>query len=162
MLTRERLKELLDYEPDTGVFRWRTQRSNVMAGAVAGTLHSRGYVEIKIDGRLYKAHRLAFLWVEGVLPPKEVDHKNQKRSDNRWENLRHADGYTNSQNKRQARKDNKTSGLLGASWKSNVGKFVAQIGVSGRKVHLGYFSTAEDAHRAYIEAKRKFHAGCLL
>lgn len=88
-LTAGRLKELLTYDPETGVFIWRGWRSgSAVAGSVAGSLHSDGYVCIKIGRCLYRAHRLAFLYMTGSRPIGQVDHINMNRADNRWCNLR--------------------------------------------------------------------------
>lgn len=91
--------------------------------------------------------------------PKQIDHKNTVRSDNWWKNLRHADDVLNRQNIRKARANNKT-GFLGVHVQR--GKFKAQIRVNFYPMHLGYFDTPELAHQAYLKAKRKYHAGCLI
>lgn len=87
MITQQRLKELFEYTPDTGLFIRKIRVGNQIAGNIAGSLKKDGYVYIKIDSKPYKAHRLAFLYMEGYMP-EEVDHINRDCSDNRWCNLR--------------------------------------------------------------------------
>ena len=99
-LTVERLRELLSYDPATGKFLWRVGRQCMRAGAVAGATEVQGYRVIKIDGKIYKAHRLAWLYVTGEWPPEEIDHKNTDPQDNVWSNLRLA---THSQNQANAK-----------------------------------------------------------
>jgi hypothetical protein len=99
MLTQERLKELLDYSPETGEFRWQASRGGVRAGDLAGCADRLGYLRITIDGRRHSAARLAFLWMVGAFPVDEVDHRNQVKSDNRWSNLRNATRAQNQANK---------------------------------------------------------------
>ena len=157
MLTYERLREVLHYSPETGVFTRlvRTSRS-VKVGDVAGTVDASGYIRIRVDGVLYLAHRIAFLWMTGEWPQQLVDHINGVRDDNRWSNLRPATNAENQQNQRRAQSSNKL-GLLGVT---PVGKrFVAQIKVDWRQIHLGTFDTPEQAHDAYIAAKRRLHSG---
>jgi hypothetical protein len=158
--TQEKLKSVLNYDADTGVFHWIVSRSNgSKAGDIAGSIDSCGYVVIGVFGKVYLAHRLAWLYMIGVWPEDQIDHKNMNRSDNRWENIRIADKTVNGQNIKKARKHNKT-GYLGVHVQK--GKFKAQIKVDKKPMHLGYFETAELAHQAYIDAKRKYHAGCMI
>lgn len=146
-------RRLLRYEPDTGIFRWRVDTKNTAAGDIAGSRHSRGYWHIKINRRLYMAHRLAWLWVTGEWPVAHVDHINGKRSDNRFANLRVA---TNSENARNSRiRTNNACGYKGVHFKKRLNKFVAQINVDGRVQHLGVFGTAADAHAAYWNAAKE-------
>lgn len=161
-LTAARLRELLDYSPSTGLFTWRVQRSNVAKGAVAGTLKSDGYLQIGIDGRLYIAHRLVFLHLYGELPKADVDHINGDILDNRIENLRDVPRLLNMQNLRKAQRNNRT-GFLGVSL-TRDGTFTARIrnpGASNTRT-IGTFKTAEEAHAAYVAAKRLVHAGCTI
>ncbi|WP_418131424.1 HNH endonuclease signature motif containing protein [Variovorax sp. 278MFTsu5.1] len=160
MLTHKKLKQLLSYSRGTGLFHWRVDRSgNIKAGDVAGTLTGGGYVQISIDGKKLKAHRLAWFYVKGVWPEGEVDHKDTDRTNNRWRNLRDVPGRINTQNKRKAYSNNK-SGMLGVSV---CGKsFRARICVDGVERHLGSFPTARKAREAYVAAKRTLHVGCTL
>lgn len=158
-LTHERLIELLDYAPDSGIFTWKVFRGNTAtAGTVAGSVDSSGHVQIKVDGLTYQAHRLVWLYVYGLMPDKEIDHRNGIRCDNKISNLREASHSQNLQNQRKARIDNKSSGLLGATWNKRDKKWQAQIGISGKKKWIGAFDTAEAAHSAYLNAKRELHS----
>ena len=91
MLTQERLKELLDYDPETGVMVWRGNRGGkAVVGAEAGTRNTRGYIIINVDGKFLRRARLAFMWMLGRWPIPEADHDNRVRDDDRWENLKDA------------------------------------------------------------------------
>lgn len=155
MLTADRVRELLHYEPDTGTFTWRKTSRRAVAGAVAGSDNGEGYLQISVDGRRYAAHRLAWLHVHGDWPETELDHIDGVRSHNALANLRLADRFLNNRNVHGARHNSKT-GLLGASPKGN--RFVAQITANGVNHYLGRFKTAEEAHAAYIAAKRIHHS----
>lgn len=153
-ISQGRLKELLHYDPDTGVFTWKIATSNrVKPGNIAGSKGPDGYIRIMVDSRLYLAHRLAWVYLYGVWPDKELDHINGKRSDNWRSNLREATRAENRQNS-IVRPDN-TVGFLGVS--PDRSKYRAQIGVDGAIIKLGRFDTPEQAHQAYLAAKAKFH-----
>lgn len=159
MLTAERLRELLHYDALTGVFTWRVNRGrNPCAGKQAGRTKATGYREIRVDGRGYLAHRLAFLYVLGSLPADLVDHRNGVPGDNSWQNLRHADHSLNQQNQRSGHQDS-NHGFLGATFNHQKRRWVARILHNQRRVFLGYFSTPEAAHEAYLKAKRVLHPG---
>lgn len=156
-ITPTRLRELLHYDPDTGVFTWRVSRGGMaQAGSVAGTTHPQGYLRITVDRRLYLAHRLAFFYTHGRWPTNEIDHVNCVRSDNRLINLREATRSENKQNSRCAQMNSK-SGLLGVCWDKRRGRWVAKITLDGNTMHLGYFDSSEEAHAAYLEAKARVH-----
>lgn len=149
MITQQLLKSLLHYNPENGVFRWRSSKSNNPSDwHVAGCLDN-GYVIIRINSRGYKAHRLAWLYVYGIEPPKFIDHINRVRNDNRISNLRLASVRQNNVNTKQ-RSDNK-SGLRGVS-RHKCGKWVAQCNINGTRKHLGLFDSIEAAHSAYKKA----------
>jgi hypothetical protein len=158
MLTAERLREVLDYNPETGIFRWKaiSTKNQVKVGDIAGCAGAKDYRRICIDGRLHLTHRLAWLYMTGEWPVADIDHINGISGDNRFANLREATRSENMQNRRGPNRDSKT-GLLGAS--PNQGKYEAAICLDGKKHYLGLFKTAEQAHAAYIKAKRKFHPG---
>ncbi len=144
VLSHVRLLELLHYEPDTGVFTWRVSPVNsVKVGSTAGAVNSQGYVLIKIGGRSYSAHRLAWFYVHGVWPPNQIDHINRIRTDNRLVNLRLANSQENNKNGSK-RRDN-TSGITGVRWYKRARKFYAYIGSNGKLLSLGYFDTLEEA-----------------
>lgn len=149
-ITAERLRELVHYNPVSGLFIRRIGRSGrgSRAGSVAGSIDTDGYIILHIDHRHYKAHRLAWLYVHGAFPPDEVDHRNGIRNDNRWCNLRPATRRENLQNRR--------GNLLGAS-ASGADRWSSNIKVDGVTFHLGTFPSAEAAHAAYVQAKRRLH-----
>ena len=155
MISQERLKELLDYDPLAGIFVWRVRASNrVKVGDVAGNLSAYGYRLIRIDGRMYMAHRLAWLYMTGTWPDRFVDHKNMVRDDNRWCNLRAA---TMSKNKANAKRPaNNTSGFKGVHLLKRAKRYWACITVNGETKSLGCFSTPEAAHRAYMKAAEQY------
>lgn len=160
MLTQERLKELLHYDPETGLFKNIAPRKKVKPNSIAGHLDpSIGYVGITIDKRKYYAHRLAFLYMTGSFPKNIVDHVDGDGANNKWKNLRDVSRTINQQNIKRASKISST-GLLGAYKKRN--KFCSAIKVNKIIVRLGSFDTALESHIAYVNAKRKYHEGCTI
>jgi len=150
MLTADRLRDVLEYFPDTGDFVWRSQRgSRGIAGARAGTVGRAGYLQIQIDRTLYYAHRLAWLYVHGEWPAVEIDHRNRDPLDNRIANLREANRSQNEQNKR--RRGDNSSGFKGV-FRRPEGTYYAQIKRDGKTRCLGTFQTAYEAHLAYCRA----------
>lgn len=157
-LSAERLRELLHYDPQTGVFRWVADRhSGIKAGDAAGSPTDRGYTVIGIEGEVYRAHRLAWLYMTGEWSPSEIDHRNLVKDDNAWDNLRLSNRSLNLQNQTKAMKNNHT-GLLGVT-KRRDRVFIARIRLDGKSTFLGQFETPERAHAAYLEAKRELHPG---
>ena len=153
-LTASRLREVLSYDPDTGVFTWRmTRRGRAVAGKKAGSKNGRGYIIVRVDRLLHRANRLAWLYMTGSWPPGDIDHINGDRADDRWGNLRPATRSQNNANGRRPR-DN-TSGFKGVSWHRGCNKWQAGIGVGGRRRHLGLFDTPEAAHNSYLTAAAK-------
>ncbi len=155
--TRTRLNEVLCYQPEVGLFYWlpksgfgrEPNRWNAKhAGMVAGGLNAGGYRDIRIDGVMLKAHRLAWLFMTGEWPSVQIDHIDGNPSNNRFDNLRLADVSQNQANGRR-RVDN-TSGFKGACRNGN--KWVAYITSNKRRIHLGLFGSAEAAHAAYCRA----------
>lgn len=154
-LTAEQLQGVLHYEPSTGNFTWKTTIKGAMnAGDIAGHC-TRGYVVIGVKGRLYRAHRLAWLYMTGEWPSGHVDHINGNPSDNRWENLRDVSRHVNLQNRHRSDRDSR-SGLLGAH-EHGPGVWVSEIRAFGVRRYLGTFSTKEAAHAAYLAAKQQMH-----
>ncbi len=151
-LSLARVNEVLDYDPKTGVFTRRTTVGRYKAGTTAGTLVD-GYVVIMVDGALVKAHRLAWFVRKGEWPPDQMDHINGNRKDNRIHNLRLCTARGNSFNA-TIRKTNR-SGYKGVSWKSQNNKWVVQIQVDRKKVHVGYFNCVKEAASAYNDAAIK-------
>jgi len=144
-LTQERLKELLHYDPETGVFTWLVNRGSAKAGMPTSGTNRPGYVRVRVDGELYYAHRLAFLYMTGSFPDKglHTDHINRDRSDNRWENLRCVTRSINFHN----------SGAAGCSFHKAANKWQAAIMVNKERTYLGLFDTKEEAVAAYRQAK---------
>lgn len=158
MISQERLQEVLDYNPETGLFHWKVRTGpRAMVGAVAGCVQANGYVKISFGGKDYLAHRLAFLWMVGSWPEDQVDHINLARSDNRWCNLRESNQNENMSNR--TKQINNTSGFKGVTFEKKTGAWKAGIGVEGRFINLGRFPTPESAHLAYIAAAKKYHRG---
>lgn len=156
-LSQQRLMEVLDYAPETGLFTWKARlKRATKIGDVAGRVKDSGYRIIGVDGHLYRAHRLAFLYVTGEFPSAFVDHINGLRDDNRFGNLREATSQENAQNL-GLRPGNK-SGFTGVHRHTQNGAWIAQIVVSGKRQHLGSFKTREEAHAAYLSAKAEQHA----
>jgi HNH endonuclease len=154
-ISAKRLHELLAYDAATGIFTWRVDRrgggkGRAKAGLSAGRLDKHGYLEIWIDRRSYRAHRLVWLYVHGELPPEQIDHINGKPADNRLVNLRlasHAENCWNS--------IGKGKNLKGAFWDRS--KWFSVIWINGRRNYLGRFATEQEAHSAYMAAAKRWH-----
>lgn len=156
-LTQERLKEVLNYDPDTGVFIWRVRLNNngPAIGESAGSVTARGYRLIAVDGRQYRAHRLAWLYAFGTGLEQTFDHRDGDTLNNAITNLRPCSQSENLQNTKLP-KSNK-SGLMGVCLCRQTGKWMAQIHVDYMRIWLGRHSTKEEAHQAYLAAKAKLH-----
>lgn len=154
-LTCERLRQVLDYDPGTGLFRWRVSLRKGFAGRIAGTTDTGGYIIIGIDGLRYFAHRLAWMFVHGAFPPDQIDHIDRNTGNNRIANLRPATGSQNLAN--MAMRITNTSGKKGATWHKRAGKYQSQIKVSGRCVYLGLFNDPESANAAYAAAAKHYY-----
>ncbi|KXJ56568.1 MAG: hypothetical protein AXW12_00615 [Thalassospira sp. Nap_22] len=149
MISLIRARELLDYNPDTGAFKWIVPRKGAKAGRVAGSSNNHGYIRICVDGEHYLAHRLAFIWMTGKCP-EFVDHINGVRNDNRWGNIRAATASQNQMNKRSRKRS--SSRFLGVRWQKRDRRWLAQIRVNRKAHHLGSFSTEIEAALAYNSA----------
>lgn len=160
-LTAERARELFSYEPLTGELKWRVSKGQaVRPGTLVRSAHSEGYIKVSVEGTPYLAHRLAWAITMGVWPGDQIDHRNGVRSDNRLSNLREVSHSVNCQNQRKAARRSRT-GVLGVSHSGQ--RFRSQIGMGGRQVYLGLFDTPQEAHEAYLVAKREIHAaGCTI
>lgn len=153
MLTAERLRELLEYDPTTGVFRWKVSSGRAAVGSVAAPKSQH----IKVDGGFYKASRLAWLYMTGEWPVHVVDHINRKPKDNRWLNLRDITQAKNCQNMGQ--KASNTSGHTGVGWDKRRGKWLAHITVDYKFKFLGYFLEKESAIEARKAAEKEHFIG---
>ena len=148
MITQNDLISLLHYDPLTGVFTALVDTGKWRSGRVVGTTNGYGYRQICVRGKVYLAHRLAWLYEYGDFPQGGLDHINHDRSDNRIVNLREATQAQNHQNR---------SAVTGAYQRKKDGKWIAQIKVARKCQHLGVFDTREEAHAAYRVAKKLFH-----
>lgn len=154
-LTQKRLKDVLDYNPDTGVFTWRVYRGRkAMIGSTSGTITKAGRLRIQIDGYCFLAHRLAWLYVYGYIPENEIDHIDRDPMNNRIKNLREASRLCNARNV-GTRKDN-TSGIIGVCWYPSTKKWTAQISHKGKRLRLGYFKSKLDAAKSRYEAETTY------
>jgi hypothetical protein len=147
-LTQDELRSVLDYAQDTGVFTWRVKRGVTNVGDVAGSFNNYGRRQIKISGRVYAAHRLAFLWMTGEWPKVHVDHKNRDPADNSWRNLREATISQNAMNRLQPRRKN--LGLPTGVNPLPSGRYWARISTAGRTINIGVFDTPGEAHQAFL------------
>ena len=156
-LTAEKLRELLNYDPDTGIFTRKVSTSNrVKVGDAAGCPNGDGYLRIMVQSRLYQAHRLAWLYMHSNWPNDQIDHINRNRSDNRIANLREV---TNKQNLQNAGKySHNTSGHPGICWNKQNSKWRATIKHNQKLIHLGYFANIEEAVAARKAAERHYWA----
>lgn len=157
MLTQDRVKKLFDY--DEGNLIRKVQTSNrVQVGDIVGCLNSGGYLQTGIDGKMYYIHRLVWLWHKGYFPEHGLDHINQKRINNRIENLREVSQRCNLRNSKQRKF---TSGIKGVSWNKREKKWKAQIHINGKKIHLGIHDDILEAacHRLAAEQAEGW-SGC--
>jgi hypothetical protein len=169
-LTQKYLKECLTYDPNTGIFTWNVRPlSHFKNSRICNNWNSRFcakeagiigshimYRRIRVDAKLYLAHRLAFLYMEGYFPENQVDHMDRNRQNNKWENLREVSRQCNSQNCNLAK--NNTSGVCGVYFDMGLNKWVAHIKISGKTIHLGCFENFDDAvmRRYYEELNNAF------
>ena len=160
-LTADRAREILSYDPISGVLMWRLSRGGKPQGSPAGCVDTRGCLRTRVDRKLYLNHRLIWLLVNGSWPSRDIDHLNGDPADNRLENMRDVSNKTNHENKRRPNSNN-SCGCLGVYWAPNANKYRARIRVSGKSIHIGYFESRESAYSAYLTAKRRLHAGCTI
>jgi hypothetical protein len=159
-MTADELRNLLVYDPSTGHFTWKQRVAKcIQIGSIAGNTNKIGYVTIGLRKKVYKAHRLAWLYIHGEWPDGLIDHINGDKSDNRLVNLRVVNETGNSENVRKPNKRNK-SGFMGVIWFQN--KWRANITINRKTKWLGDYATPEEAHAAYLGAKRLHHATCTI
>ncbi len=151
-LTYNEINSILNYNPGTGIFRWKITKGRAFKGNVAGSINGVGYIIIGIDKVYYQAHRLAYLLMTGKWPKGKLDHKDGNRLNNKWDNIRLATDQQNCSNA-SLRKDNK-SGYKGVS--RNGSKWRARIRIRRKEIFLGNFSTPEMAAQTYNKAAIKY------
>jgi len=171
--SQEYLLECLDYNPETGIFKWKERPSSHFkgnnidvsvnkqrSGNIAGYIPASGYLMIGIDSTRYRAHRIAWKIVTGNDPLCEIDHIDMIRSNCKFKNLREAEGKENARNRKKYK--NNKSGYKGVWFVESINKFCVQIMKDRVKYSLGVFDTAEEAYQAYLTAKREFHSTCTI
>lgn len=155
MLKLDWLREHINYDPETGNFtRIRTNKGNVCNKPI-GCVYPNGYVYVRLLGKQYLAHRLAWFYVKGVWPVKLIDHKDTIRSNNAWSNLREADENQNAHNKGMS--SHNTSGIKGVSWYAAKNKWQAYVGEEGKQTYLGLYESREAAEAAVISYRESAH-----
>lgn len=153
-LTQERLRALLNYDPETGLFTYKVTRGPMKAGTTAGTKEPMwGHIRIIIARKHYFAHRLAWLWMTGEWPAAQIDHANLVSDDNRWTNLRAATGTQNRANTRTHK--NNLVGVKGV--RRSRQKWRAQIAINRTTINVGTFDTKEQAAAAYAAKARELY-----
>lgn len=158
MIEHKELLEIIAYEKDIGLFTWKRKKyKSHLIGKNAGCKKKTGYIEIDINKKTYRAHRLAIFYCTGNWPKNDVDHINGIRNDNRLSNLREATRSENLTNQRKCHKDSKT-GVLGVTYSKHEKKYRATICINYKVKALGSFKRKEDASNAYLSAKRDIHS----
>lgn len=159
-LTQEQVKKVLDYNPETGIFTWKFRPTvslhinSRFLGKEAGSVDSKGYIVIEINSCAYKAHRLAWLYINGNWPKDQIDHADLNKKNNSILNLREADRSQNSQNFSITRRN--TSGYKGINILPS-GNYKAEIICNGEWFYLGVYPDKESAHAAYCKAAKELH-----
>ncbi len=172
MITQKKLKKLINYNPKTGVFTWLERTPDMFedgkypkkrlchkwnacySGKQAGWT-SRGYIQIKINGKSHQAHILAHIYMTGKKPIQNIDHKNGNPGDNKWCNLRLATPAENNANSKI--RTNNSSGYKGVSFHKISKKWQAKIQTNGKQIYLGLFDTPQKAHKDYCKFAKKYH-----
>jgi HNH endonuclease len=155
----DEINSLLSYSKEAGMMTWKVaKKKGSKIGDKAGSKEKFGYISLKLNGKYHKVHRLAWFMSYGVWPKGDIDHINGIRDDNRLCNLRDVTTRVNMQNQRKAMSVNK-SGFLGVGKQNSYAKFRSRITVNGKCLYLGVYDTAEQAHKVYLDAKRKYHEG---
>lgn len=155
ILTQTRLRELMHYDPDTGVFTRKVKIKGQHVGRIVGTSGTRGYLQCTVDGKPYKLHRLAWLYIYGKWPTHQIDHINHNTADNRLVNLRDVTCAHNHQNR--ARHTRSSSGYLGVTWHKRDQRWQAHIELNEKPYYLGSYKELSDAVSARIAAEREYH-----
>jgi hypothetical protein len=154
-LTQERVKSLLYYDPETGALTWTEGGRNRWHGRPAGYKDPKGYIHIRVDDKLRKAHRVIWLYMTGKWPEHFIDHINGDRADNRFCNLREATASQNQTNKTVASVQRKHGTKRGVYWNAQCKRWGAKVQVNKRCYWLGTFATEEEAHAVYLAAAER-------
>lgn len=154
-LTQEKLKELLYYDFETGIFTWKVDRGgSAKKGSVAGCLKNN-YWHIAVNDKRYLAHRLAFLYMEGYMPENGIDHIDRNPKNNAWNNLREVSHSCNMRNC-SLFKNNK-SGITGVVWEKSTKKWRSNISIPKKNINLGRYDNLADAVKARWNAEIKYN-----
>jgi hypothetical protein len=151
------LKEIIHYDKENGEFKWIVKKNGMKESV--GTINSDGYRCIGISGKIYKAHRLAWLYVYGELPNGVIDHINGDKLDNRISNLRDVSCKVNSQNMRKSKNNNSILTIPGVYQEKRSSKYRVKLNINGEQRHFGNYETKEEAEAVCIEMRRKYYIG---
>jgi hypothetical protein len=160
MITQEELKKLMKYNPDNGHFTRLThsKTSKARIGDIYGSVNkTRGYISMRIEGKLEEGHRLAWLYMTGSFSTLQIDHINGNRADNRWLNLREVTKTDNRKNSKIA--SSNTSGITGVTWVHKLNKWILRINDNGKRITIGYYTDLEEAKVARELAKKEYNYG---
>ena len=159
-LTADYVRNILEYRPKTGELVWRERIARcVHVGDIAGCRDDKGYITVGIHKRIYKAHRLVWLIAYGEWPTGLIDHIDGNKSNNRLDNLRLVNETGNAENVRKPNKRNQ-SGFMGVVFVNN--RWRTSITAKNKTRYIGTFDTPEEAHQAYLKAKRQLHSACTI
>lgn len=163
LITQEYLKEILDYNPDTGIFTWKIRPSQIKhIGNIAGTLNKRGYIRINVNKKSYLAHRLVLLYMTGSWPIDMVDHKDNNKSNNCFDNLRECDNKFNKQNQNKPQKNNhSTSTMCGVTFREDSKKWRVMLRINRILINFGQYDTQEEAEKVCLENRKKYFEGVI-
>lgn len=150
-MTNAELKQILEYDPDTGIFKWIDKRFGIREDMIAGSANDRGYINISINYKRFLAHRLAWFYFYDYWPKSQIDHINGIRGDNRIINLREATARDNNLN----RGSHRNGKLTGAHYNKKDKRWASTIKIKGIRTWLGNYKTEQEAHLAYIKAHDK-------
>lgn len=155
MITQKRLKEVFDYNGETGMFTWKiTKSSKSIKGNLAGSVSDKGYLTVRIDGGFYRLHRLAWLYITGSHPEGQIDHIDRNKTNNKFNNLRITSNTENCRNKTMNKSN--TTGVTGIYWRKSTKKWQVSIKVNYKSVHIGCFNNLKDAITARKDANKKY------
>ncbi|WP_457967708.1 HNH endonuclease [Pseudomonas sp. R4-84] len=154
LVTQNSLKERMEYDPETGIFKWLIPPLRSSAGDVAGRPNTNGYLEAWLFGKRYLLHRLAFLYMDGDHPASEIDHIDGCRTNNAWSNLRRVSNAENSRNLKIF--SNNKSGASGVHYDRSTGEWVASIRSGGKLIRIGSYGLKFFAKQARLAAEKKY------